>query len=99
MKTKAAKKDVTKITKKSIIIDMLQNGATIEQMAKAIVKKGIGGDLDRNIATTKLWLPKIGFAIVKDEKGIYKAKGAKGASKSPKAQSPVQSPIEAPKVV
>ena len=68
------KKTSVKITKKSIIIDILKskNGGTIENMAKLCTKAGLG-DLDQNIKTCKLWLRKIGFAI-EENNGIFKAK-------------------------
>ena len=65
-------KEELRITKKSIIVDLLsrKSGATIQQMGEAITKAGLG-DLEQNLKTAKLWLPKLGFAITKDDKGRY----------------------------
>ena len=66
-------KEEPRITKKSIIIDVLskKSGATIEQMGEAITKAGLG-DLEQNLKTAKLWLPKIGFPVTRDkESGRY----------------------------
>jgi hypothetical protein len=72
---KAAKEKASKgITKKSVIIDILNaGGATVDQMAKAIVKAKLGGDLDLNKRVTRLWLRKIGFKVEKDKNsGVWK---------------------------
>ncbi len=53
------------ITKKSIMIGMLEKGATIEDMAQKCTEAGLG-NLERNIKTVKLWLPKIGVKVKKD---------------------------------
>ena len=59
-------------TKKSIVIELVsrKSGATIEQMGEAITKAGLG-DLEQNLKTAKLWLPKWGFVVTKDDKGRY----------------------------
>lgn len=54
-------------TKKSVIEEMTatKKGATIEEMAKAIVERGIDDDYLKNCTVTKLWLAKMGFDIKK----------------------------------
>jgi hypothetical protein len=56
------------LTKKSIIIDMTGSarGATIEEMAKAMVDKGVDPDYKKNCVVTKLWLAKMGFNTRKE---------------------------------
>lgn len=76
-KTSTAKaKEVNKkprVTKKSIVIDMVSKGkgATVEKMAEACTKAGLG-DMERNLKTVKLWLPKLGFKVERNAKGCYK---------------------------
>jgi hypothetical protein len=59
-----------KITKKSVVIRFLNQdgGASIKQMAQAMVDEGLDPDLDKNERVTRLWISKIGFAT-KSEKG------------------------------
>jgi hypothetical protein len=66
------KSKTSKVTKKSIIIGLLErkSGATLEQMAEACTKAGLG-DHERNLSTAKLWIPKIGFKTKKNDKGVY----------------------------
>ena len=63
---------IPKITKKSIIIDLLDKdeGVTLEQMASACTEAGLG-DYDVNLKTAKLWIRKIGFPVKKDDDGVY----------------------------
>ena len=65
-------KSTNKITKKSIIIGLLDKdeGATLEQMANACTGAGLG-DYDVNLKTAKLWIRKIGFPVKKDDDGVY----------------------------
>jgi outer membrane biosynthesis protein TonB len=58
---KAKAKDDNKPTKKKIVLECLKKGATIEQMAKEIVKAGIDDDYDKNCRVVKAWLGKMGF--------------------------------------
>jgi hypothetical protein len=50
-------------SKKSIIEEMIgsEKGATVEEMAQAMVDQGIDSDFKKNIVITKLWLSKMGF--------------------------------------
>lgn len=50
-----------RVTKKSIVEDSLEEGATILEMAERIVAAGIDTNLEKNIKTVKLWLRKMGF--------------------------------------
>ncbi len=50
-----------RVTKKSIVEDSLEEGATILEMAERIVAAGIDANLEKNIKTVKLWLRKMGF--------------------------------------
>lgn len=52
-----------KVTKKSIVLELLKSkkGATIEQMAQAIVDRGIDTDYDKNCRIVKAYLQKMGF--------------------------------------
>ena len=63
--TKPAKEK--KATKKSVIESLIntKSGATIEEMAVAIVEAGIDPDLEKNKKIVKLWLHKMGFDIKK----------------------------------
>ena len=56
------------LTKKSVIIDMTgsSKGSTIEEMAQAMVDKGIDPDFKKNCVVTKLWLAKMGFNTRKE---------------------------------
>jgi len=56
------------LTKKSIIIDMTGSakGSTIEEMAQAMVDKGVDPDYKKNCVVTKLWLAKMGFNTRKE---------------------------------
>lgn len=53
-------------TKKSIVEDSLEEGATILEMAERIVAAGIDANLEKNIKTVKLWLRKMGFDTKKE---------------------------------
>ncbi len=55
------------VTKKALCIEMIsrEGGATIEEMAQKCTEAGLG-DLERNIKTVKLWVPKLGFKVKKD---------------------------------
>lgn len=61
-----------RVTKKSIVIELVsrKGGATVEEMGEAMVKAKLG-DLDRNTKTARLWLPKIGFKVVRSKDGKY----------------------------
>ena len=54
-----------KVTKKSIVIGCLKDGATIEEMAQAIVDQGIDPDYKKNCYIVKLWLSKMGYDVKK----------------------------------
>ena len=58
-----------KITKKRVIEEMInsQKGATIEQMAQAIVDKKIDANFKKNCLVVKLWLGKMGFGVKKQD--------------------------------
>ncbi|MHA1981097.1 MAG: hypothetical protein ACTSXN_08405 [Promethearchaeota archaeon] len=62
-----------KPTKKSVCLEFLQkrNGGSIDEMAQAIVDKGIDPDYEKNKRTCRLWLSKIGFPVKKLENGNY----------------------------
>lgn len=66
-------KEAPKVTKKSIVIEMLKEGATVEAMAKACTKAGLG-DHETNKRTVRLWIRKIGFPVEKSEDGVFKKK-------------------------
>jgi len=55
-----------RVTKKSIVEDSLEEGATILEMAERIVAAGIDANLEKNIKTVKLWLRKMGFDTKKE---------------------------------
>lgn len=59
---KKPKKEGVK-TKKAIVLEMIatKTGATIEEMAQAMVDQGVDDDLKTNLVVTKLWLSKMGF--------------------------------------
>jgi hypothetical protein len=59
----APKKNTKTVTKKSVILELLKSkkGATIEQMAQAIVDRGIDADYDKNCRVVKAHLQKMGF--------------------------------------
>ncbi len=61
--TPPAPKKKKTVTKKSIIVELLKSkkGATIEQMAQAIVDRGIDADYDKNCRVVKAHLQKMGF--------------------------------------
>ena len=68
---KKEKIDIPRVTKKSIIIDILNaGGGTVDEMAVKITEAGLG-DFDRNRKTAGLWLRKIGFPTKKEEDGIW----------------------------
>lgn len=95
-KAEKAKKE-PRITKKAVIIDLLQKGATIQQMAAAIVKAKLGGDQSFNERIVRLWLPKIGFAVKRDaESGIY-AKAARSKKFTEGAESKAEQAAADPK--
>ena len=65
-----------KVSKKSIIIDILNaKGGTVDEMAKACTDAGLG-DLAQNMKTVKLWLRKIGFPVT-EANGVYKKSAEK----------------------
>lgn len=68
-KKEPASTNPVKITKKRIIEEMInsQKGATIEQMAQAIVDKKIDPDFKKNCLIVKLWLGKMGFGVKKQD--------------------------------
>ena len=69
-------KKVAKISKKSIVVEMIstKKGATIEAMAQSIVDKGIDADFEKNKRVVRLWLCKIGFPVEKLEGNLYHKK-------------------------
>lgn len=72
---KPAEEKTPKVTKKSVIVDMLKDGSkgyTIQEFAEKITEAGLG-DLDTNKKTAALWLRKIGFEVKKDEEGRWSA--------------------------
>lgn len=75
---KEPKAKVEKVTKKSVVIEMVsrEGGATVQEMGKEITKRGLPGDEERNTTTAKLWLPKIGFKVNHNkETGKYTKEG------------------------
>jgi hypothetical protein len=67
-KAAGKKTDEPRVTKKSIIIEMVsKGGATLDEMATACTKAGLG-DQERNVKTVGLWLRKLGVPVKKDEK-------------------------------
>lgn len=62
-----------KVTKKSIVIELIstKSGAKIDAIAQAIVDRGIDADLEKNKRVTRLWLTKIGFPVKRLETGCY----------------------------
>jgi len=77
VKAKAKPKQESKVTKKSVVIQMLQRkgGATLEEMGEAITEAGVDADTEKNTKTAGLWIRKIGFEVElnKDSKK-YQAK-------------------------
>ena len=77
--TKPAKKEEKaekkpRITKKSVVIELISkgDGATVNQIAQEIVKRGIDEDLEKNKRVVRLWLSKLGFPTIRDkETGKY----------------------------
>ena len=61
-----------RVTKKSVVIELIstKKGALVDDIAKAIVDRGIDADLEKNIRVVKLWLAKIGFKVERDEKTL-----------------------------
>lgn len=81
-KAKKAKKSKEpkekKVTKKSVVIKMLQRkgGATLAEMGEAITKACDDKDTEKNTKTAGLWIRKIGFEVEFDkESKKYQAKG------------------------
>lgn len=70
---KVTKPRTKKATKKSVCIELLrkENGASIDEMAQAIVDRGIDSDFEKNKRTCKLWMYKIGFPVKKLINGNY----------------------------
>lgn len=64
----APKIEAPKVTKKSVVIQMLNEdgGATINEMAQKIVDIGRDADYEKNQRVVRLWLSKIGFKVVRD---------------------------------
>jgi hypothetical protein len=62
-KGKKSRQKTETVTKKSVILELLKSkkGATIEQMAQAIVDRGIDADYDKNCRVVKAHLQKMGF--------------------------------------
>ena len=67
---KPAEKKEPKITKKSVVIEMIstKKGALVEDIAKQIVERKLDADYEKNLRVVKLWLSKIGFKVERDEK-------------------------------
>ena len=64
-----------KITKKSVMVEMLKDGSkgyTIQEFAEKITAAGLG-ELETNKKTASLWLRKIGFEVKKDEENRWSA--------------------------
>jgi len=88
-----------KVTKKMVCIELLdrKGGATLDEMAAEIKKRGIDKDLVVNRTTCSLWMSKIGFEVQRDKtSGKYSRKVA--VRKAPKAlkaapQAPVAEPV------
>ena len=59
----------TKVTKKSVVIQILQRkgGATLEEMGEAITEAGVDDDTEKNTKTAGLWIRKIGFDVEFDK--------------------------------
>jgi hypothetical protein len=74
MKKEKAAEVVKKVSKKSIILSILNGkGGTLDQMSAAIIKAGLGGSPQLNRRVSQLWLPKLNIKIKRDEKtGIYR---------------------------
>jgi hypothetical protein len=74
---KAAEPKEPKVTKKMIVDEFLRNkktkGATIDTIAQAVADRGVDKDLRANKVTCKLWMSKIGYKVLHDEKtGKYR---------------------------
>ena len=77
--TKPAKKEEKvekkpRVTKKSVVIELISkgNGATVNQIAEEIVRRGIDPDLEKNKRVVRLWLSKLGMPVQRDkETGKY----------------------------
>ncbi len=63
----------TRVTKKSVCKELIsrQGGASISDMAKAIVDRGIDSNFEKNIRVCRLWMSKIGFPVTKLQNGNY----------------------------
>lgn len=64
----------SKMTKKSVIIEMISTpmGASIDEMADAIIKRGIDDDLEKTKRVVKTWLYKIGFNVERSGGNRYR---------------------------
>jgi len=63
-----------RVTKKSVVIELISkgDGATVNQIAKEIVRRGIDADLEKNKRVVRLWLSKLGMPVQRDkETGKY----------------------------
>jgi hypothetical protein len=62
-----------RITKKSVVIDILNSGGgTLDEMAKKITADKLGGDEKFNRKIAALWLRKLPFKVKRQEDGVYK---------------------------
>jgi hypothetical protein len=64
---------VKRVTKKSVYLEYIsrKGGGSINEMAKAIVDRGIDPDFEKNIRVCRLWMSKIGVPVKKLENGNY----------------------------
>jgi len=59
-----------RITKKSICLEMVcrDGGATIEEMAQEIARRGVDANMEANRSTAQLWMSKLPITVVRDRK-------------------------------
>lgn len=62
-----------RVTKKSVCLEFISRngGGSINDMARAIVERGIDPDFEKNVRVCRLWMSKIGFPVKKLENGNY----------------------------
>lgn len=67
------KPKIKKITKKSVCLEFLYktSGGSIEEMARAIVDRGMDPDFEKNIRVCKLWMTKIGIPVKRLKNGNF----------------------------
>ncbi|HPR74332.1 MAG TPA: hypothetical protein PLX41_11805 [Bacteroidales bacterium] len=63
----------TRLTKKSVCLELIsrQGGASISEMARSIVDRGIDSDFEKNSRVCRLWMSKIGVPVTKLQNGNY----------------------------